>query len=692
MSRRERERPGFRQSLTPRGSPLHPDRPTRPPRRPRVVGEGGDGYARPAALNLGAAGLWSLALVACVLLVALAGGDPRAAAAAPAAPLPTLAPLGQVGGMMAAVATLPGRLLAGEGAALVVFDTTHLPLTRGARVELPTAPQDIAVDGERAYVAAGAGGLQVVGLDAPGLRLLGSAVTTGKARGVAASGDNAYVAAELAGLRVFDVAQPEQPVEVGHVSVGARALALAVRPPYVYVAAQYFDPQTASNTFLAVIDASHPDAPQLVTRVQGDAVVSDLAAEGDRLYLATNRGLRVMSLADPALPTEVGRYPAAGYYTLYSLAVRGDVVTVGHYQSGVEEFRINPQGQPSPVCAGCPSPYPDPSRANVVSVAVDAARTYVADGDALRVLAAAEGSLPPRLHTVETLLGFTLADDVALADGYAYLGVWPTGLVVADMQASPRLIYHHDLVTPDTSPDIRGVATTGGALFLAGGEGLARYDRTDPARPVYRDSLRLGVLTSVAAAGGRAFASDGTHLFAATLTATPLTATIPLTSTLALAASGETVYAAGEGGLRVLRWPQGAGAPTLVGGYAALRYCAVSVVGDLVAAADNGGVDLLRVTPQGTVARAGRYEPAAPPVDVVLAGDSLFVLDATGRVLWLDVRDAGNPSPVAEAVAGGGGPAALAAGGGTGAALDLTGGLFAWRAVRATLFLPLVAR
>lgn len=627
-----------------------------------------------------------------ILLAALAMGGSRSVAAAPAAPLPTLVPLGQVGGMMAAVATLPGRLLAGEGAALVMFDTTNVPLTPLARVPLPTAPQDIVVDGERAYVAGGAGGLQLVGLDAPGPRLLGSGMTVGKARGVAASGGYAYVAAELAGLRVFNVAQPEQPVEIGHVLLGARALAVAVRPPYVYVAAQYFDPQTASNTVLAVIDAGRPDAPQLVTRVQGDAVVADLAVEGDRLYLATNRGLRVMSLADPAQPVEMGRYPATGYYTLYSLAVRGDVVTVGHYQSGVEEFRISPQGQPVPVCAGCPSPYPDPSHANVSALAVDATRTYVADGDALRVLATDEGSVPPRLHIVATQSGFTLAADVALADGYAYLGVRPTGLVVAAMGSSPQIVYRHDLVTPDTAPDIRGVAVTGSALFLAGGEGLARYDRTDPARPVYRDSLHLGMLTSVAAAGGRAFASDGTHLFAATLTSTPVTATVSLTSTLALAVSGETVYAAGEGGLRVLRWPSGAGAPTLVGGYDAPRYSAVSVADDLVAVADNVGVDLLRVTPQGAVTRAGRYEPGPPPVDVALAGDSLFVLDAAGRVLWLDVRDAAHPAYLAQAATRGGGPVALAAGGGTVAALDLTGGLFGWRDVRATLFLPLVRR
>lgn len=634
----------------------------------------------------------SLALAAFALLAVLTAGMPQLAAAMPAAPgLPTLAPLGQVGGMLAAVATLPDRLLAGEGASLVVFGTQALPLTRLARVPLPTAPQDIAVDGERAYIAGGAAGLQVVGLDAPGPRLLGGASTTGKARGVAASGDYAYVAADLAGLRVFNVATPAATVETGHMLVGARAMAVAVRMPYVYVAAQYFDPQ-AGNTFLTVIDVSQPETPQLVARAPGDAVVSDLVVQGDRLYLATNRGLRVMALTDPAQPAEVGRYPATGYYTLYSLAVRGDVVTVGHYQAGVQEFTVSPGGQPSPVCAGCPSPYPDPSRANVSSLAVDAARTYVADGDALRVLASDAGSIPPGLRIVETLPGFTLTNDVALADGFAYLAAQPTGLAVVDMRAPPGLIYRHDLVTPDTAPDIRGVAVTEGALFLIGDEGLSRYERTDPARPAYRDTLSLGLLTSVAAAGGRAFASDGAHLYAATLTSAPLTATVPLTSALALAASGDTVYVAGEGGLRALRWPEGAPAPTPAGGYDAVRYSALAVAGNLVAAMDGAGVDLLRVSPPGIVTRAGRYESAAPPLDVALAGDSLFVLDTARRVLWLDVADAANPSLVGEAAARGGGPEAVAAGDGAVAAVDLTGGLFGWRAVRAMLYLPLVRR
>lgn len=628
--------------------------------------------------------MWGLAVAVIALLAALAVGDPRPVTAAPAAPLPTLDPLGQVGGMLAAVATTPDRLLAGEGAALVVFDTTSVPLASVARVPLPAAPQDIVVDGARAYVAAGAGGLQVVGLDAPGPRLLGSASTTGKARGVAASGDYAYVAADLAGLRVFNVATPETPVEVGHVSSGGRVIALAARPPYVYLADQ--------NALLAVADVSRPDAPQVVTILNGDARVLDLAVQGDRLYLATNRGLRVMSLADPAQPTEIGRYPATGYYTLYSLAVRGDIVTVGHYFAGVEEFAVDALGQPTPVCFRCASPYPDPSHANVVALAVDATRIYVADGDALRVMAHENGTSPPRLQIIETILGFTLTYDVAVADGYAYIAAQPTGLAVADLRATPRIVDRHDLVTPDTAPDIRGVAVTAGALFLAGGEGLSRYDRADPAHPVYRDTLPLGLLTAVTASGERAFATDGHSLVAARLTDTAaLTATVALTEVRTLAASGDTVYAAGVGGVRVLRWPAG-GSATDVGGYAAPLYRAVAGQGDLVAALDATGVDLLRGPTGGLLTRVGRYETASPPMDVALVGDSLFVLDTTGRVVWLSVRDAAHPAYMAQAATRGGDPLALAAGGGTVAAIDLTGGLFAWREAVATLFLPLVRR
>lgn len=668
MSRRECQRPGLRQSLTTQPPAQGVLRPTHSPRRPLAW--------RWVAL---------VALALCLLLKVGGGaGWPTSSHAAPAMPdPPALIRVGHLGGQAETVAAAPSRLIAGEGASLVLFDTTTLPPTRLADVALPGAPQNVDVDGDRVYAAMGSDGLAVMNLEASSLRLVGIAAAR-PARDAAAGGDHVYVAADIAGLRLFNVANPEQPVQVGSVASGGRVIAVAARPPYVYLADQ--------DVTLAVVDASDPSAPRVVHLMPGDARTLDLVVDGERLYLATNYGLRVLSLANPAQPVEIGRYPEDRRYTLYSLAVSGDRVYVGHYQSGVEEFVVDAEGRPAPVCPGCPSPYPNPGRANVAGMAADQARAYVADGDALRVLAPAPGDPGGQpLRIVATLEGFSLPTDVALDGAYAYVAAQGTGLAVVAVHAAPQVIYRYDLVTLDIAPDVRGVAVSPSAVFLAGADGLSRYDRADPARPTYRDTLPLGPLTSAAAVAERAFAAGGNRIYAARLTGDDvIAATVGLTDIKALAAVGDQVLAVGDGGLWRADWPVD-GAATPLAGYAAPDYAAVSVTGTLVATAHADGIDLLRLWDMDTVTRVGGYATSAAVIDVVLDGHNLYALDAAGRVMWLDVTDPVSPR-LLDAASVGGAPTSLAAGGGLLGAADLNGGLFLWRTVHSALYLPWLIR
>ncbi|MCW5851755.1 MAG: hypothetical protein KIT87_16905 [Anaerolineae bacterium] len=305
---------------------------------------------------------------------------PTAKLGEPTPTLPTLWPGPHVGGLIGALALADARLLVGEGDRLTVYDAASAGAEQSplASVILPNVVQDIAYEQGRAYVVTGPGGFQVADVAAGGTRLVGSMALPGWARSVAVAEGRAYVAAEAGGLRVVDVSQPSQPVELGSVQGEGRFTAVAARPPYAYLADQ--------NATLSVADVSDPHAPRLVYSLDNGSTALDLAVEGGRLYLATTRGLQVFSLADPVQPVEVGRYPQDARYSLYSLALADGRVFVGHYQTGVEEFRVDAQGQPTPVCPPCPSPYPDPSRANVVALVAGGGRVYVADGDAWRVM------------------------------------------------------------------------------------------------------------------------------------------------------------------------------------------------------------------------------------------------------------------------------------------------------------------
>ena len=572
------------------------------------------------------------------------------------------------------------RLLVGEGDRLAVYDaarsgTEQPPL---ASVALPNAAQDIAYEAGRAYVVTGLGGLQIVDITGSGVGLVSSLPLVGWARGVAVAEGRAYVAADTGGLRVVDVAEPSRPLELGAVQGEARFTAVAVRPPYAYLADQ--------NATLSVADVTDPHAPRLVYTLNNDATVSDLAVAGDRLYLATTRGLQVFALADPAQPVEIGRYPQAGRYALRSLTVAQGHIFVGHYQSGIEEFRVSAEGQPTPACPGCPSPYADPSRANVVALAAGGGRVYAADGDAWRVMepgrAAGEG-----LRLLAVHQGFTLPTAAALADGYAYLAAASQGLAVVNLRHPVGLTSHTPLGDENDPPDARAVAVTARDLFLASGAAVYRFDRADPAAPRLVSRWPLGRAAGLAADDTRLLAAVDDALYSVRLaTGETVSTTVGLAEARRLALAGDRVYVAGRGGLRVVRWPLGGG-PEVVGAYDGPDATALAVRDGRVALGSNQGVDLLT----GDGQRLGGLATAAPVVDLAWLDDTLLVLDAAGRLDWLNVADPAQPARLASAQALDA-PSALAVGDGYAAVTDLTAGLLLYRPLRGLLWLPFLSR
>ncbi len=89
-------------------------------------------------------------------------------------------------------------------------------------------PRAVAVQGDYAYVAAGAA-MTVIDISSPSQpQQVGYYDTPGSALGVAVVGDYAYVADSSAGLRVISVADPANPVEVGYYDTPGYAYGVAV--------------------------------------------------------------------------------------------------------------------------------------------------------------------------------------------------------------------------------------------------------------------------------------------------------------------------------------------------------------------------------------------------------------------------------------------------------------------------------
>ncbi len=110
----------------------------------------------------------------------------------------------------------------------------------------------VAVNGNYAYVAAGAAGLQIVNVtDRTNPAVVGSVALSGNADGVAAVGNIVFVAAGTGGLYTVDVSNPLAPVIRGALSTSGTALDVTVQGNTAYV---------ANNTNLFLADVTNPAA------------------------------------------------------------------------------------------------------------------------------------------------------------------------------------------------------------------------------------------------------------------------------------------------------------------------------------------------------------------------------------------------------------------------------------------------
>lgn len=217
---------------------------------------------------------------------------------AAATPTPALTP---PTGPIEAVYVSPPYLLLGQGANLVILDSTLNPAQPAVigTAALPAETKISAIDLLEYY---------------------------------------AYVIA--AGLRIFDISNPTQPVQVGFYQppprdwTGYTTLASPPPPPprgmdvavqqvesgrtYAYIAAW-----TAG---LRMVDVTDPTAPVEVGALEFEpaTAVTGIALGGQMAYLATTAGLRVVDVSDPTHPVQLGALPAvswdvalAGYGRLY---------------------------------------------------------------------------------------------------------------------------------------------------------------------------------------------------------------------------------------------------------------------------------------------------------------------------------------------------------------------------------------
>jgi len=207
-------------------------------------------------------------------------------------------------------------------------------------VAIPGFANGVAVNGDFAYVAAGSGGLQVVGLssDRTTPRVVASLSLSGNANAISLVGNTAYIAAGSAGLQVVDVTSPLSPRLLGSVNTGGTALGVRVVGTTAFI---------ANSTGLVAVSVANPTAMIIASTTNLGGQLWNLDVQPDRNLVAVaagTGGLYLVDVSNVAAPVVRGHVA-----TLDSRAValRGNSAFVADYSESFVSVDITNPNAPT---------------------------------------------------------------------------------------------------------------------------------------------------------------------------------------------------------------------------------------------------------------------------------------------------------------------------------------------------------
>jgi hypothetical protein len=371
------------------------------------------------------------------------------------------------GGSVFAVALDGARLYFGVGPRLVIWDVADpaAPVLLGQTEMLRDIILGIDVQGDYAYLACERGGLRIVSVADPARPVeVGAFQIEGlpsEFYGVDVVGGIAYVTDRLRGLRVIDVSLPGQPAELGAFDTPGFAVDVAVVGQYAYVADESYK--------LQILDVSVASTP---TPVEFDSYyplgdVWAVTPAAGRLYVATDDGLDILSLADPIAPALLGSY--AAQQAALDVAVYGDRAYLS--ADGLEVLDVSDPTHPSQVssyatgqtsyqCPGTGGDSLKPCRGVAAAPAAPTGPVYVYVADhtyGLQVLADSGSGPVARVAGYE---GVGRAQGVAVSGPFAVTSAWGRGVQIVN-------------VADPTAPRVEG-----GFPFTGTVDAVAIHDRT----------------------------------------------------------------------------------------------------------------------------------------------------------------------------------------------------------------------
>ena len=363
------------------------------------------------------------------------------------------------------------------GLQIVDVQDRHNPAIVAARA-LPGNANDVVVAGGYAYVAAGSAGLLIVSVQDPlAPAVSGSLNTGGVAWDVVVRGNRAYVANGANGLVVIDISSPTAPVKLGALALSGTTKGVDVDP------ARQIAVVARGTVGMSVISVATPSAPSMLATLAGGDV-RDVAISGNYALLADfSRSLTSVDITNPSAPVLQTSTPRATGGLLQDVAVLGTAAAGADvfFVNGVPLFDVSNPANPQPrailnfnTCSlGCD--------ANGNGIAMDAYHVYVT---------AEVGAFTENGVTGNTRL--QIGQYRNFPDDYA--GIPPTLRITSPADGAPVVRGTPFSVTVDATDD-RGVKKVN--FFVNGqpaanGEILAPPYRYDLTAPTSGSTLTLG--------------------------------------------------------------------------------------------------------------------------------------------------------------------------------------------------------
>jgi len=232
--------------------------------------------------------------------------------------------VGQYDGAVKAVAVRGDIVYVGVGPRIIVLDVHDVtePKEVGKSDVLPELVEDILINGDHAFVANGAAGVQVLSLATLSRPAQIARIDTdGHVHSLALFENYLLIADGPAGMKIVDITAPAAPVPLSVYDTADNAVDVATSNHYSYVADE--------NSGLYVFDIRDPAEPRLLTIYNPAGFETAVEAIGSWVYLAASKyGVLSVDMSTPTSPITVSAWALDTYSGVSDMTLNGGFLYV----------------------------------------------------------------------------------------------------------------------------------------------------------------------------------------------------------------------------------------------------------------------------------------------------------------------------------------------------------------------------